>query len=82
MKNKMATPLENKVFFCNKEIMSQCNGQSPGPLVIKNLVIYFDQEIFEELLSGGSPVLHAWKHRNVFMAKTSVATERKPALTG
>ena len=61
----MATPL-GKVFFCNKEMMSQCNGQSVEPITVKNLVIHFDQEKFEELLSkvaqhsmhgstGGSP---------------------------
>ena len=88
MENKMATPLGKKVFFRNKETMSQCNGQNLEPVqnlesvIFKNLVIHFDQEKFEELLSGGSPVLHTWKHRKVFMAKTLVATERKPALTG
>jgi len=50
--------------------------------MVENLVIHFDQEKFEELLSGGGSVLHARKHRKVSMAKTSVATERKPALTG
>ena len=82
MKNKMATPLGKKVFFRNKVIMSQCNGQSPEPLIVKNLVIHFDQEKFEELLSGGSPVPYARKHRKVSVAKASMATEQKPALTG
>ena len=61
--------------------MSQCYGQNPEPIVVENLVIHFDQEKFEELLSGGSPVLHARKHRKVFVAKASVATEQKSALT-
>ena len=81
MENKMATPLGNKVFFRNKEIM-QCNGQSLEPVTVKNLVIHFDQEKFEELLSGGSPVLHARKHRKVSVAKAFVPAEQKPILAG
>ena len=53
MKNKMATPLGTFVFFRNKEMMSQCNGQSTEPITIKNLVIHFDQEKLEQLLSWG-----------------------------
>jgi len=78
----MATPLGIKVFFRNKETISQCNGQNLETVIIENLVIHFDQEKFKELLSGGSPVLHARKHRKVSVAKTSVATEQKLALTG
>ena len=81
MENKMATPLGNKVFFHNKEIMSQCNDQNPKPVTVENLVVHFDQEKFEELLSGGSPVLHTRKHMRVSVAKTLVATEQKSALT-
>jgi len=51
MENKMATPLESKIFFRNKKMMLQCNGQSTKPITVKNLVIHFDQERFEELLS-------------------------------
>jgi len=69
MKNKMTTSLGNGVFFRNKEMMSQCNGQSAEPITIENLVIHFDQEKFEELLSGGGPALHARKHRRVSVAK-------------
>ena len=65
----MAAPLGNSVFFRNKEMMSQCNGQNPEPVVVENLVIHFDQEKFEELLSGGSPVLHTWKHKKVSMGQ-------------
>ena len=43
------------------------------------MVIHFDQEKFEELLSEGSPVLHARKHRKISVAK---ASEQKPALVG
>jgi len=55
----MATPLGTRIFFRNKEMMSQCNDQSTEPITIENLVIHFDQEKFEELLSGGDPTLHA-----------------------
>ena len=65
MKNKMATPLGIKVFFCNKETMLQCNGKSVEPITVETLVIHFDQEKFEELLSGDGPTLHAQKHRRV-----------------
>jgi len=81
MKNKMAIPLGNKVFFCNKEMTSQCNSQNPEPVTVRNLVIHFDQENFEELLSGGSPTLHAWKYRRVSIAKAPVAIEQKISLT-
>ena len=57
MENKMATPLGNIVFFCNKEMMSQCNGQRAKPIIVENLVIHLDQEKFEKLLSGGSLAL-------------------------
>ena len=77
MENKMATPLGNKVFFHNKEIMSQCNSQNLKPVTVENLVIHFDQEKFEELLSRGDPALHARKHRRVSVAKTPPATVRK-----
>jgi len=77
MENKMATPLGNKVFFRNKEMMSQCNGQNAEPVTVENLVIHFDQEKFEELLSGGSPVPHARKHMRVSIVKTLLATNQK-----
>jgi len=73
MENKMATPLE-KVFFHNKEMMSQCNSQSAEPITVKILVIHFEQEKFKELLFGGGPTLHAWKHMRVSVAKAPLAT--------
>ena len=73
----MATPLGISVFWRNKEIVSQCEGQNPEPVTFENLVIHFDQGKFEELLSEGSLVLHTWKHRKVSMAKVS---EQKLAL--
>ena len=82
MENKMATPLGSKVFFRNKETMSQCNDQGLEPIIVENLVIHFDQEKFKGLLSGGSLVLHARKHRKISVAKASVVTEQKPTLAG
>ena len=52
----MATPLGSSVFFHNKETVSQCNAQDADPMTVENLVVHFDQEKFEELLSGGAPV--------------------------
>ena len=75
----MATPLGTRIFFRNKEMMSQCNGQSAEPITVKNLVIHFDQEKFEELLYGGGPTLQAWKHRRVSVAKAPLATDQKAA---
>ena len=57
MENKMVTPLGIKVFFRNKETMSQCIGQCTEPITVKNLVIHFDQEKFEQLLFGVDPAL-------------------------
>ena len=75
----MAPPLGKFVLWRNKETVSQCNDQSLEPVLFKNLVIHFDQEKFEELLSEGSPVLHARKHRKISVAK---ASEHKPVLAG
>ena len=71
MENKMATPLGESVFWRNKETVPQCNGQNPESVMFENLVIHFDQEKFEELLSEVSPVLHARKHRKISGAKAS-----------
>ena len=65
----MATPLGKSIFWRSKETMPQCNDQNTEPFIVENLVIHFDQEKFEELLSGGSPVLHARKHRKISVAK-------------
>ena len=75
----MATPLGSKVFFRNKEMMLQCNGQSAEPITVKNLVIHFDQEKFEELLSGGGPAPYVRKHRRFSVVKAPLATDQKVA---
>ena len=75
----MATSLGIKVFWRKKQTVSQCEGQNPEPITFKNLVVHFDQEKFEELLSEGSLVLHTRKHKKISVAK---ASEQKPALAG
>ena len=75
----MVTPLGNSVFFHSKEMMSQHNGQNAEPVTVENLVIHFDQENFEELLSGGSSTLHAQKHRRVTIARAPLAIDQKSA---
>jgi len=57
--------------------VSQCDDQTLGFLA-ETLVIHFDQEKFEQLLSGGnkSP-LHVHKHRKVSVAKVPLATSGK-----
>ena len=47
----MATPL-GTVFSTAKNQVSQCEDQTFGSIV-ETLVIHFDQERFEQLLSGG-----------------------------
>jgi len=52
MENKMATPL-GTTFFTTENQVSQCDDQTFGSIA-ETLVIHFDQERFEQLLSGGS----------------------------
>jgi len=65
----MATPLE-KIFLNNKKTVSQCDDESTA----ETMVIYFDQEKFEQFLFGGSTnPLHVRKHMKITLAKTSLA---------
>ena len=73
MKNKMATPLRN-AFSTAENQVSQCEDQTLGSIA-ETLVIHFDQEKFEQLLSWGSKnPLYVRKHRNVSIAKVPLAT--------
>ena len=63
------------VLWRNKEAGPQYKGQNLQPVTFENLVVHFDQEKFEEVLSGGGLMLHGRKHRKVSMAKVS---EQKP----
>ena len=54
------------VLWRNKE-----GGPQFKPITFENLIVHFDQEKFEEVLSGGGLMLHARKHRKVSMTKVS-----------
>ena len=58
------------VLWRNKEARPQSKS-----FTFENLVVHFDQEKFEEVLSGGGLMLRARKHRKVSTAKVS---EQKP----
>jgi len=60
----MATPLGIAFSTAENQVL-QCDNQTRG-FIAKTLVIHFDQESFEQLLSGGSTnPLHVHKHRKV-----------------
>ena len=78
MENKMTTPLEN-TFSTAENQMSQCDYQTLGSIA-ETLVIHFEKERFEQLLSGGStsslhvpkevsiargPLANSWKRVSV-----------------
>jgi len=76
MENKMATPL-GTVFFTAENQVSQFDDQTFGSIA-EMLVIHFDQERFEQLLSGGSTnLLHVRKHMEVSVARAPLATSLK-----
>ena len=52
------------VLWRNKEARPQSKSNT-----FENLVVHFDQENFEEVLSGGGLMFHARKHRKVSMTK-------------
>ena len=66
MKNKKATPLGKFEFSTAEDQVSQCNVR----YTTETTVIHFDQERFEQLLSGGSiNPLHVRKHRELLWLK-------------
>ena len=68
MENKTATPL-GKAFSTTENVVSQCDDQIFGSIV-ETLVINFDQEEFDQLLSGGSASrLNVRKHWRIFLAR-------------
>ena len=72
----MATPL-GKVFFNNKRTVSQCDDETLGSNA-ETLVIQFDQERFEQILSeGGSSPINVRKHRKISLARSPLAIARK-----
>ena len=73
MENKMAIPLGN--YFSTP--MNQVPQFDVGS-TIKTLVIHFDQERFEQLLSEGSTnLLHVRKHKKINVARAHMATSWK-----
>ena len=73
MENKMVTPL-GKFFLTNKKIMSQCDYESFASTA-ETLIIQFDQEKFEQLLSeGSSSPFSARKHKKILVARSPLAT--------
>jgi len=76
MASKMATPLGN-TFSTAENQVSQCDDQSIGSIA-ETLVIHFDQEKFEQLLSVGTEIpLHVRKYKKVSIAKVPLATSEK-----
>ena len=76
MKNKMKTPLET-LFSNNEKKMFPCNDETFESSA-KTLVIQFDQEKFEEVLSGGgkSPS-NVHKHRKISVVRSPLITVEK-----
>jgi len=74
----MATLL-GTVFSTDKKVVSQHDDQTLGS-TIETLVISFDQEKFEEILSqvSNNP-LSMHKHKKIFVAKTPFAISLKEA---
>ena len=72
----MATPL-GTLFSAADNQVSQCDDQTFGSIA-ETLVINFDQEKFEQLLTGGSKnPLRVRKHRKVSVASVPLATSGK-----
>jgi len=75
MKNKMTTPL-GTTFSTNKKVVSQCDDRTLESTA-EILVIYFDREKFEQLLSMGNTSPCACKRRKISLAKALLANSWK-----
>ena len=72
----MVTPL-GIIFSTDEKVVSQHDDQTLGSTT-KTLVISFDQEKFEEILSQGSNnPLFVRKHRKIFVGNASFAVSLK-----
>ena len=80
MKNKMATLLR-KFFFTNEKIVSQREDQSLEATT-ETLVIIFDQEKFEDILSQGGNILLSVRNRKITLAKASLVVFQISLLWG
>ena len=66
-----------KVLFNNKKTVPQCDNETLGSTT-ETLVIQFDQERFEQILSeGGSNSTSAYKHKKISVARSPLATAQK-----
>jgi len=76
MENKMATPL-GKISFNKKKMTPRRDDETLGSTA-ETLVIQFDQERFEQVLSGGgkSP-LNVRKHRKISVVRSPLTTVEK-----
>ena len=74
MENKIVTPLGIFEFSTAENQVSEYDVQTLGSTT-EMLVIHFDQEKFEQLLSGGStsPLL-VHKYRKITVARSPLAT--------
>jgi len=71
-----------KAFFNNKKTTPQCDDETLGSTA-EILVIQFDQEKFEQLLSeGGSNPTSAHKHRKISMARSPLTISRRQVTDG
>jgi len=70
----MATSLGNTFFSTDEKAIAQANLKLIGPIV-ESLVVEFDQEKFEQLLSSGSiSPKSMWKYRKVLSETRSLAS--------
>ena len=71
------TTLLGKIFFNNKKTVPQCDDETLGSTA-ETLVIQFDQERFEQILSeGGSNPTSARKHMKISVAKSPLTTAQE-----
>jgi len=71
------TTLLRSIFSTVENQVPQCDDQTLGSTT-ETLVIYFDQERFKQLHSGGSAgPLHVLKHRKITVARAPLATAWK-----
>jgi len=67
-----------KTFSTNEKAVSQCDDKTLG-FTAEMLVIQFDQEKFEQLLSiGNTSPLNVRKHKKISRAKAPLAKSWKP----
>ena len=77
----MATLL-GKVFFNKKKTVLQCDDETLG-FTAETLIIQFDQEKFEQLLSeGGSNSINERKHKKISVTRSPLVVAQKQVPNG